>query len=333
MSRPISLFSGYDQAENRATNYTTLLLKMLYEASPAFLGDALDALTGGALAGRVGVRFSQQQRFARSVPDAVIAQSAFTLFVETKTSDWFYDDQLRRHLEGLRDLPGDKVLVALSNFEDDQPNRFEHLESSDLKIVATSFETFADALLNLPGLPRPLLDTVQEYRAYLDESGFLPRWRTQLDACNCAGKREEQMEHGTYLCPASGGAYSHTRSRFFGAYWDKAVRLIADLRAIVVVDVDGGGSVQFANVDTPHDDLVQEALGKKAATRPDIDYAVRVFLLGPLHKTDFQKDTPRGMMGSKQYFDLDAYGLADVKDAAELAERLRGKAWQADRRG
>jgi hypothetical protein len=34
MARAVSLFSGYSQKENRVTNYTLLVLKMLYEENP-----------------------------------------------------------------------------------------------------------------------------------------------------------------------------------------------------------------------------------------------------------------------------------------------------------
>ncbi|MEM1044224.1 MAG: hypothetical protein AAGI91_16570 [Bacteroidota bacterium] len=44
--RPITLFSGYDQKENRVTNYAILLLRMLYRESPAYLAEALADLTG-----------------------------------------------------------------------------------------------------------------------------------------------------------------------------------------------------------------------------------------------------------------------------------------------
>jgi hypothetical protein len=44
MTRPISLFSGYSQGENRTTNYCLLLLKMLYEENPKSLADGRSPL-------------------------------------------------------------------------------------------------------------------------------------------------------------------------------------------------------------------------------------------------------------------------------------------------
>lgn len=45
LGSPLMLFSGYDQKENRATNYSIFLLKKLYGKNPAFLQEVLDEVT------------------------------------------------------------------------------------------------------------------------------------------------------------------------------------------------------------------------------------------------------------------------------------------------
>jgi hypothetical protein len=47
MSRDITLFSGYSQKENRTTNYCLLVLEMLYEENPKFLGEVLGGTARG----------------------------------------------------------------------------------------------------------------------------------------------------------------------------------------------------------------------------------------------------------------------------------------------
>lgn len=81
--REFSLFSGYNQKENRHTNYGLLLLKQLYEENLRFLGEALDGITGGDGDSVIGVKFRQQQNRSGAIPDGVITQQPFTLFVET----------------------------------------------------------------------------------------------------------------------------------------------------------------------------------------------------------------------------------------------------------
>jgi hypothetical protein len=98
MSRQITLFSGYSQRENRTTNYCLLILKMLYEENPKFLAEVLATMIGEELGERIGVKFRQQEKKTASVPDGLIVQPAFTVYIETKNFDWFHRPQLENHL-------------------------------------------------------------------------------------------------------------------------------------------------------------------------------------------------------------------------------------------
>ena len=84
MSHSITLFSGYSQKENRTTNYCLLMLKMVYEENPKFLAEVLTSLVGEELGERIGVKFQQQAKKTSSVPDGLILQPAFTIYIETK---------------------------------------------------------------------------------------------------------------------------------------------------------------------------------------------------------------------------------------------------------
>jgi hypothetical protein len=331
MAHDISLFSGYSQKENRTTNYCLLVLRMLYEENPKLLNEALDVLTDGRTAGHVGVRFRQQQRLAASVPDGVIVQAPFALYVETKNFDWFYDAQIENHLAGLDQEPGLKVLLALANFETTD-RRFERIErlcremyEDRIAFAAVTFEDFL-AAVERPGLSKNLADAVRDFRAYLDQEGLLPVWRRLLDVCNCAGKPDDVLVHNVYMCPAEGGAYRHSRCRYFGMYAHKRVSRVAEIEA--VVDIQPGPDMEaellWANVDMPAAELIQRAREKKSTVRPHADYPVRVFVLGPAAETDFRKDTSGGMMGSKQYFDV---GPLPASGAESLARELGDLTW------
>ena len=67
---------------------------MLYEENPNFLGEALAKLVGEDISTDIGVVFRQQQRQGSSIPDGLIVQNPVTIFIETKSYDWFYDAQL-----------------------------------------------------------------------------------------------------------------------------------------------------------------------------------------------------------------------------------------------
>ena len=118
MGRTISIFSGYSQKENRVTNYCLLVLKMLYEENPKYLGEVLAGLVGEDISSHIGVTFRQQERLQSGTPDGIIVQKSLRVHIETKNWDWFYDSQLENHLADLaRENGGIKVLLALGNFE------------------------------------------------------------------------------------------------------------------------------------------------------------------------------------------------------------------------
>jgi hypothetical protein len=225
MGSEISLFSGYSQKENRTTNYCLLVLKLLYEENPKFLGEVLAGIVGEDLADVVGVQFRQQVRKKNSVPDGVVSQRAFTLYIETKNWDWFKEDHLQRHLDQLdAETPGTKVLIALSNFESLAASRFAGIEElcrtkykGSVFFKAVTFEELVEALPE-ENVSKNLRDTLEEFEEYLDEQGLLPRWKTRLDVVNCSGLPAEVTEGGVYMCPARGGPYKHARAKYFGMY-------------------------------------------------------------------------------------------------------------------
>ena len=57
--------------------------------------------------------FNLQEKSADSIPDATITQESFKIVVETKMSDWFYFDQLKRHLKSFGDEKY-KVMITLA---------------------------------------------------------------------------------------------------------------------------------------------------------------------------------------------------------------------------
>lgn len=329
MGRDISLFSGYDQKENRTTNYCLLMLRQVYEASPRLLADVLTQLCGEDFGGSVGVRFRQQEKALLSVPDGRISQASFTVYVETKLRDWFHWEQIRDHLVALQAEPaGLKALLALSKFDEDQEERLgdlqtkAHAEFGDSVLFLTaSFEEFLDALEKVD-LPLYLRASVEELRAYFDQQFLLPTWKTKLEVVNCVTTMHE-IEAGGYLCPATGGSYSHARARYFGPYRQKKVDRICEIFGVVDVgEASQEGRVLWNNSSLAISDLVQRADALVNRFRPEQrSEGVRVLVLGEGFETVFRKDSKGGMLGTKRYFEVPDLG------ARELAAYLYGKDW------
>ncbi len=303
---------------------------MLYEENPKFLAEVMTTLVGEELGGQIGVRFRQQVHKGSSIPDGLVLQSAFTIYIETKNWDWFYDGQLAHHLASLnREDQGLKVLIALSNFESVERENFAKIRDlcassykGSIIFKEVSFEDFVLAL-KLPHLPKNLDDAVAEFRLYLDEQGLLPSWERRLDVVNCAGMPDDVLIGKVYMCPASRGAYSHRRCKYFGMYREKRIERIALIEAVVDVEGTDLAKVRWQNVSRAKEELKKLAITKLHDLRPGV-FPTRVFLLGPLYETDCRKDSPGGMYNSKRYFDVD---WLQVAGAEQLADRLREIPW------
>lgn len=326
MSRSITLFSGYSQKENRTTNYSLLILRMLYEENPKFLAEVLSPLFGLELGDYIGVGFYQQQRKKSGIPDGVIRQRAFTIYIETKNFDWFYDSQLERHLDDLvREEVGLKLLLALGNFESVSKARFSTVESlchekfdGKVQFAYAGFDELVEAMQGLK-LPKNLDDAVADFSDYLDQEGLLPTWKSRLDVVNCAGKPDEIRLGKVYMCPTTGGAYNHRRSRFFGMYKDKAVRLVSEIYGLVELSSEVEAKAIWNNGHLQEPDLIKEARSRHTEYRPG-RFPSRVFVLGEQYETNFMKASAP-MRTSKQYFQVDS------ESAEDLARFLNGKIW------
>jgi hypothetical protein len=329
MSQKICLFPTFSQKENQTTNHCLLILKMIYEENPKFLSEILSVLLGEGFSGTVGVQFMQQQKGKKTVPDGEITQEPFSIFIETKLGRNFGKEQLLGHLETLKDKQGQRVLIALGNFEQDIPDHsnFKEVESSaknhGISFVAISFEQLIQAI-QLPLLSKNLTDAVSDLGEYLDKSALLPSWKYRLDVVNCRVSFDSVFQNQVYTCPAKGGQYNHRRSSYFGTYRNKCVEQIAAIEAVVDLESKDDAKLVWRNDNRSEAELVNIAIERRQQIGESF-YPARVFILGHLFSTNFSKASSGGMQGSKQYFDI---GNLDVKNAEDLAIKLRGKTWE-----
>jgi hypothetical protein len=327
MSREISLFADYHQRENSVTNYCGLMMKLIYEESPKRFEELLATLIQSDTDVPVGPIFSQQTKKENSVPDLAITQKSFSIFFENKLTDWFYSEQIGRHIKGFNDTTETKILFLLSNFDTDKflEVRFEEdikkAKSAGIILQPISYEDFVGALENVAN--------TEEFKIYLDRNGLLPKWKYLLDVVNCSGTIHE-VENYSYMCPDKGGAYSHRRAKYFGPYAQRGVRKIYEIDALVSIGKGlGEGHVKWKNQEIKNDELIKLAKSKienwDYRIRENESVPLQVFLLRGGEETNFYKDLSGGMQQSKLYFWDIAKEVISLKD---LAKKLNDKRWE-----
>jgi len=314
------------------------MMKLLYEETPKGFEEVLVSLLSTQIDLSVGPIFSQQTKEKKGIPDLTIIQKSFSILFETKLADWFHEEQIIRHLEGFKQDTEYKVLFLLANFEledfelDEQirgrfSKSFQLAKERAIIIKAISFEGFIEGLENVKS-SEVFKNFLDEFKIYLDRNNLLPKWRYLLDVVNCAGSLVE-IKQNFYICPDTGGAYSHRRAKYFGPYARKRVENIFEIRAVVsIAQKLGEGTVKWNNSGEAPDQLIADAKAmirnSQSRAYENKTVALQVFLLGKGEETSFSKTDRGGMYGPRKYF----WDIAkNCKNSKELAVYLRGKSW------
>lgn len=337
----VSFFSKYEEKENRVTNYTLLIFKQIYNESPYLFQEFIvDLISDECENIKVGVDFLQQKckkGNRNSVIDGIIKQAPFQIFIETKLYDWFYNDQLEKHIENLLKETGQKVFIALANFDGkkDEHNKFKELKNrykneKDLIIKNIEFESLVKSFEKIiENIKSEILSTmIKEYEQFLNEMDLLPTWKYRLDVVNCAKSKDGVIENSVYLCPEAKGAYRHARAKYFGIYDNKKVDCIAEIKAVCEAEYNketNSHTIQISWFDdsiTTEKEIIEEAEMKSKLCWDD---NVQMFLLTNFKTNiNFHKMTKGGMFGSKKYFNFDS----SVKDINTLENLIKNKTWE-----
>lgn len=335
MGKKLSLFNDYHTKENILSNHCGLILKLLYEENPKSFEEVIAILTGKDFV--INPSFEQQVRKTTSVPDIVIEQKSFSIYFETKQFDWFYDDQIDRHLAGFKRENDYNILFLIANFQiDDLEEKFKiQIEKArrdfNITLCPISFEQLIGILETVEST-RDYKTFLIEFRDFLEQNNYLPTWKHMLDVENCSGTIKEVHEHDVYMCPDTGGMYNHQRALYFGGYKNKNVKYLHEIKALVVVERGGSKAyIKWKNVDIEDKTIINEALQKVRLFEYRIneiqDRNLQVFILHNRQEVNFRKVSDGGLYGSKKYFKNIAKKY-NANNVNELAEKLRNETWE-----
>lgn len=333
----IHCFQRYHSKENVATANTMLLLSRLYSYSSdkffrflksEFFADGFEP----------ELVFNLQEKSKESVPDATITQEGFKLVVETKMSDWFYSDQLMRHLKSFSDEKN-KVLITIApelmaaeKLADFEVQLQQYNESQEYPVihVNTTFEILAEAVGSvLDDRDYEMQDVLDDYLNYCYNDSLIVvsdawRWmRVQL-----AGTTFDfNMTQNLYYDDIDRGFRAHD---YLGLYREKSVRAIGKIRDIVTAVLEQDGSLTYSVEKGQLTDSMKEQIAAAIEDGKNYGYkldSTRYFFVEQFYETDFRKITPYAPRGSRT-FDLTQILSTEVLPAVpEIAEHLKEKTW------
>ena len=330
----VSYFQRYSQRENHATNNTLLLLRHAYQTNPLRLQNALKELFADQPP-RVGLDFEQQIVGEKSVPDALIHQEGFQIYVEAKRGGSLDTNQIVSHLASIRadSRIGCKYLLGLTRTPIDAEVSGQlraTANSGDVPIMfaATTFSQIAELLQGEFAGDEAVSAIVADYVAFLEAEALvddLDRW---LMVPPCGGSYALNKEFELYFDPPNRPL---RQNRFLGIYAQKEVSLIGEIEAVAVIAYLGGAlsvtKLERGEITPDHLTRVLEAM--ESSSEYDLKtHMHRYYMMGRMVPTNLRKDTPGGLQGLR-YLDITKLQPADapkrIADAQDLAARLDGR--------
>ena len=321
----IHYFQRYHEKENVATANTMLLLSRLYSySSNKFF------------------RFLKSEYFAGSFePELVftLQEKSLESIPETKLTDWFYSDQLMRHLKSFGDEKN-KVMITLASepmsaekLVDFEKQLKEYNESQTYPVIHinTTFEMMANAIRDvIDDRDYEMQDVLDDYLNYCYKDGLIPvsdSWkylRMQLAGTTL----DFNVNNNVYYDKAERGFRAHD---YLGLYKQKSVRAIGKICArITAIETEEGikYTPEFGELTEGRKQMIAKAMADGDSHGYDLrTIEHRYFFVEQFYETDFKKISSGGSMGTR-IFDLTTLlGTEEIPDVEQIAELLRNQSW------
>lgn len=334
----IHYFQRYHAKENVATANTMLLLSRLYQYSA---DKFFRFLNSWAFPERFEseIVFQLQEKNNKSVLDATITQESFKIAVETKLSDWFYTDQLERHLSSFKNEK-QKVLLTLAPeyMEAEKRKMFESRlsaynasQDTPIRHVNTTFEELVNRIQEvIDDRDYEIQEVLEDYLNYCYHDGLIPvsdGWkfmRVQLAGTTFDFNVRENL----YYDNIERGFRAH---RYLGLYKNKSVRAVGEVIAIITGTKDQNGALTYqveqGELTEERKKAIELAILDSKKYGYDLD-STRFFFVKQFYETDFRKSTPRAPMGTRIFDLTTVLGTTEIPCAEQLAQLLSQKTWE-----
>lgn len=323
------------------------MLNQVYNYSPLLFNQILSNLTDEL---NFGVNFYQQQGIntqkGKQIADGIISQEPITIYVETKNSNWFYENQIKGYLDSLAEKNGKKLLLLLSNFDDsiekmtDRINEIEKkYENEDIHIYPIDFiELYQEILHISSNIQNDMLTCMlNDFETFLLHEDLLPLWKYRLDIVRTGNTMAENCKHNCYSCPLETGTWSHKRAKYMGLLdKGKTLKIVAEIDGVVNITKENNEfncKIEYKNIKDTY------VLIRRAKTiMGDRDYygqrdlnrnGLRLFLLSNITELSqgFEKDSFGGRLPGKIYINLAKNWNNKPQNLDDVMKLIDGKKW------
>ncbi|WP_205763013.1 hypothetical protein [Aneurinibacillus aneurinilyticus] len=252
-------------------------------------------------------------------------------------SDWFYTDQLLRHLKSFSDEKY-KVMITLAPelMKSEKKKEFEeHLKAYNatqtypVMHVNITFEGIIDAIRDvIDDRDYEMQEVLDDYLNYCYNDKLIivsdswKRMRVQLASTTFDFNVNENL----YYDNIDRGFSAHD---YLGLYKRKSVRAIGKIIAIITAVTTEAGIEYKAELGKLTDERKQQ-IARAMEDGKNYGYVLdanRYFFVEKFYETDFKKITPRAPMGSRVFDLTQILETEQLPETLEIAELLKSKTW------
>lgn len=334
----IHYFQRYHKNEDVATANTMLLLSRLYMYSSEKFFQFLKEQCFSDVDFEPELSFVLQDKGKESVPDATITQPSFKIVIETKIKDWFYKEQLIKHLQKFQNEEY-KVLITLSNEYmketkkievDSEINKYNLSNKSNVIHVNTTFENIAKGVQDvLTDRDHQMQDVLMDYFDYCYRDNLI----IVSDSCKKMLMQRTGMsldfniKENVYYNKFDKSFSPHD---YLGLYKQKSIKAIGKISAIISA-VDNDGTMEYfvekGELTEDKKETIARAIKNGKTYNFDMS-AQKYYFVEKFYETDFVKTSKRAPMGPK-FFDLtEVLKMDELPPVNEIAEMLKNIDWK-----
>ena len=333
----IHYFQRYHKQEDVATANTMLLISRLYMYSPNKFFQFLREQFFGDIEFEPEISIILQEKGEESIPDATIMQQSFKLVVETKLSDWFYKEQLIKHL-GKFNNEKYKALITLSPelmetkkkaMIDEAIEKYKEEHKTHITHVNTTFELLTQGIQNvITEHDYEMQDIIDDYLDYCNHDGLiLTTSRTKMKMRLSGTTFDFNVAENVYYDSIHNGFSPHD---YLGLYKKKSIRAIGKIIAIITA-VSKDGELQYDNELGELTEERKQIIDKARDDAKKYGYVLdshRYFFVDKFYKTDFCKETPYAPRRAKMFDLSKELDVKELPETEKIALLLKNKTWR-----
>ena len=334
----VHYFQRYSTKENVATANTMLLFSRLYSYSPNKFFDFLKSLYSESFNNdfEPEIKFLNQERGKKSVPDATITQRSFKIVIEVKMVDWFYNTQLKNHLEVFQNEDYKVLLTISSEFMEKSKKDSIDKEIQDMNLnvkhINTTFEELANFIKNLlDNRDYEMQDIIEDYFSYCNENGLISDSWKYMQIQPVGTTFDFNMKNNVYY---NGNGTKFRAHEYIGLYKNKSVCAIGKIKLIVRTlkekdelkfYFETKEKINKEEIENKIREIIKEVKEKYKHNLDERD--TRYYFVEEFIETDYKKISIGGMLGNR-LLNLEKFFNNEIPDVKKIADTLKNKEWE-----